>query len=340
MDGAVSCFRVMFAVLVLAVLGSAHVSVAGDIEQARSDTGHAPMVASAGDNLLGDMVTIPAGSFLMGSIGEEQETAADYPQHLVYLPVYQIGRCEVTRGQYRRFIEAGGYQDPQYWSPQGWEWKGSNVVVYAGMYGSVGRTQLPEDARPRNAPERWEAEQEWFGHGHGHPRFMQTDDHPVIGVTYYEAEAYCKWAGGRLPSEAEWEKAARWDEVNQHARIWPWGDTWDPEKCNNPEDHNAAAGGYRVNQSAPVGSYPEGASPYGCLDMVGNAYEWVADYARSYPGHPEPFDHTGKYHFVRGGCWDDGSSTVRCAARVWYLPPSSGGTGPGDSDYIGFRVAR
>ena len=96
----------------------------------------------------------------------------------------------------------------------------------------------------------------------------------------------------------------------------------------------------KVNQSAPVGSYPDGASPYGCMDMVGNAYEWVADWAKSYPGSPEPFDHTKAYHFVKGGCWDDGRIAVRCAFRGWYLPPNSGGTGPGDSDYIGFRVAR
>jgi iron(II)-dependent oxidoreductase len=169
--------------------------------------------------------------------------------------------------------------------------------------------------------------------------FTQTDNHPVIAVTYFEAEAYCKWAGGRLPTEAEWEKAARWDEEQQHPNIWPWGDTWDPEKCNNPEDHNPAGGGYRVNQSAPVGSYPEGASPDGVMDMVGNAYEWVADDVKSYPGNPEPFEHKG-FHFVRGGCWDDGPANVRCAYRGWYLPSGSSGVGPGDSDYIGFRVAR
>jgi len=134
--------------------------------------------------------------------------------------------------------------------------------------------------------------------------------------------------------------AWRWDEKKQHANTWPWGDVWDAEKCNNCDDHNPVAGGYRVNQSAPVGSYPAGASPYGCMDMVGNAYEWVADDAKSYPGNPNPFEHKG-FHFVRGGCWDDGhGSSVRCSYRNWYLPAGSGGVGPGDSDYIGFRVAR
>ena len=289
---------------------------------------------------LGEIVTIPAGSFLMGSsywdgFGGPEES----PQHRVYLPTYQIGKYEVTRGEYRRFIEAGGYDDPNYWSGEGWKWKESDFIVYAGMNGKFRKVVRPNKEEKRSQPEHWEAEQEWIGHGYKHPVFIQTDQHPVVGVTYYEAEAYCKWAGGRLPTEAEWEKAASWDEQKKHANTWPWGDTWEPEYCNNPEDHNSAGGGYKVNQSAPVGSYPQGASPYGCMDMVGNAYEWVAGTAKSYPGNPEPFDHKG-YHFVRGGCWDDGPSSVRCAYRGWYLPPNSGGVGPGDSDYIGFRVAR
>jgi len=289
---------------------------------------------------LGEMVTIPAGDFLMGNNGHEGFAGPEeFPQHAVTLPSYQIGKYEVTRAQYRRFMEAGGYDDPNYWSEAGWKWKESDVIVYAGMHGEFREVVRPNREQKRQQPAHWEAEQEWIGHGHAHPVFTQTDAHPVVGVTYYEAEAYCKWAGGRLPTEAEWEKAARWDAEKRHPNIWPWGDTWEPEYCNNPLDHNPAAGGYRTNQSAPVGSYPDGASPYGCMDMVGNAYEWVADTARSYPGHPQAFEHAG-CHFVRGGCWDDGPFSVRCAYRGWYLPASSGGVGPGDSDYIGFRVAR
>jgi gamma-glutamyl hercynylcysteine S-oxide synthase len=303
----------------------------------------APLKTSAVDarDRLGEMVSIPAGPFLMGNNGHEGFGGSEeFPQHSVNLPAYQIGKYEVTRGEFRMFIQAGGYTNSSYWSAAGWKWKESEVIDYTGMRGAVTHTVRPNREEKRCAPEHWAAEQEWIGHGFGHPRFTQTDRHPVVGVTYYEAEAYCKWAGGRLPTEAEWEKAARWDEKKQHAGTWPWGDTWDPEACNNPEDHHPAGGGYRVNQSAPVGSYRQGASPYGCMDMVGNAYEWVADWAQSYPGNPQPFDHTHSYHWVKGGCWDDGPLSVRCAYRGWYLPPSSSGTGPGDSDYIGFRVAR
>ncbi len=271
----------------------------------------------------------------MGNTGNEKfGVPEEFPQRMVDLPAYQIGKYEVTRGEFRRFMEAGGYNAPRYWSPEGWKWKESDTITHSGMYGDVSSVKRSNPEKPRAEPEHWAAEQEWIG-GDDHPRFIQTDQHPVVGVTYYEAEAYCKWAGGRLPTEAEWEKAARWDEKAQHARIWPWGDQWDPERSNNAEDHR-----FPGNQSAPVGSYPNGASPYGCMDMVGNAYEWVADWARSYPGNPKPFDFTNKYHFVRGGCWDDGPFSVRCAARVWYLPPFSSGTGQGDSDYIGFRIAR
>src|SRR4030043_103251 len=103
------------------------------------------------DDRLGEMVTIPAGrnghhfipagSFLMGNNGKEGfDNPDELPQHWVELPAYQIGKYEVTRGQYRKFIEAGGYKDPQYWSAEGWKWKESDVIVYAGMYGRVART--------------------------------------------------------------------------------------------------------------------------------------------------------------------------------------------------------
>jgi formylglycine-generating enzyme required for sulfatase activity len=281
----------------------------------------------------GEMITIPAGEFIMGNDKGDWDQK---PEHTVYLPAYQIGKYEVTRGEFRKFMEAGGYNNRSYWSDEGWQWKESKYIIYAGMYGSVDSVIQPDKDKKRTEPQYWKAEQEWIGHGYDHPKFIQTDNHPVVGVTYYEAEAYCKWAGGRLPTEEEYEKAARW--TGSHSNIWPWGDTWDAEKDNNPFDHNPAGGGFRVNQSAPVGSYPAGASPYGCMDMTGNAYEWCADWAKSYPGCVKPYDYTGLYHVVKGGCWDD--LQANATYRTWYLPPGSAGVGSGDSDIIGFRMAR
>ena len=106
----------------------------------------------------------------------------------------------MTRGEYRKFIEAGGDENPEYWSPEAWVWKEGDVIVHAGMYDRVKYAPRPDTEVQRNAPDHWEAEQEWIGHTYGHPRFIQTDDHPVIGVTYYEAEAYCNWLGKKICS--------------------------------------------------------------------------------------------------------------------------------------------
>ena len=267
----------------------------------------------------GQMVYIPAGSFLMGTPDSytEYHEHDEHPQHSVYLSGYWIGKYEVTRGEYGQFMNAGGYSNPAYWSTDGWNWKVSS-----------GRTE----------PDFWAAEQDWSD-GYGEP-FTQTDSHPVVGVSYYEAEAFCNWAGGHLPTEAQWEKAARW--TGSHPNVYPWGDTWDVEKYNNWFDHNPAGGGYMRFQTAPVGSYPTGMSPYGLHDMAGNVWEWVRDwygsgyYSQTPPGGwVDPQGPTsGSYRVIRGGGWSY-NYTHRCASRYRYttLPY-------GDWYYGGFRISR
>jgi len=260
-----------------------------------------------------EMIYIPAGSFLMGNNGSEPYSDYDeLPQHSVYLSGYWIGKYEVTRGEYRRFIEAGGYSNPAYWSSAGWSWKVSN-----------NRTQ----------PKYWAAAQDWYG---GQP-FTQTESHPVVAVTYYEAEAFCNWAGGHLPTEAQWEKAARW--TGSYPNVYPWGNVWDAEKCNNIYDTNPAGGGYERYQTAPVGSYPSGASPYGLQDMAGNVWEWCRDwYSSSYysvsPSTDPQGPSSGSYRVLRGGSWDDDGDNNRCANRNNYDDPND------DWNIIGFRIAR
>ncbi len=262
-----------------------------------------------------EMLYVPAGSFLMGNSGvgddlywaQAGSCGPEEPQHWVSLPGYWMGKFEVTREQYQRFIDAGGYSNDAYWSQKGRE-----------------RRDLLGLAMPLN----WNPPWDW-----GTGPFTQTPDHPAVGLSFYEAEAFCNWAGLRLPTEAEWEKAARWS--GGHPNVYPWGDTWNREYCNNFFDHDAAGGGYQVNETAQVGSYPSGASPYGCEDMAGNAEEWVYDWRKSYPGSAAPFDDSDVYRVLRGGSWSPWTETYtwRCAVRDYDVP---------DKQHLryGFRVAR
>ncbi|MBI4727531.1 SUMF1/EgtB/PvdO family nonheme iron enzyme [candidate division TA06 bacterium] len=239
-----------------------------------------------------EWITIPAGNFTMGSLpGDPYAKTDEQPQHTVYLDAYQISKYEVTNSQYKAFMDDGGYNNSIYWTADGWNWRTSNAST----------------------------EPVWWSSG-SYNSGTAFPSHPVVGVSWYEAYAFCNWAGGHLPTEAQWEKAARGTNSSNY---WPWGSTWDASKCNSGENVTPDTFTY----SSPVGFFSTGQSPYGVYDMAGNVWEWVNDWhysayysdpgANTNPTGPT----TGTYRVVRGGgSWFHGAEWCRVAARGYNTP--------------------
>ena len=261
-------------------------------------------------------VRIEAGPFIMGSKkgkGQDEDPLAyegEAPRHEVTLPAYKIGKYPVTVAQYRRFVDAGGY-DPKkhkdYWQGGGLKW-------------------LEESGR--TAPAYWD-DPTWA-----------VENHPVIGVTWYEAVAYCAWLTAvgkemtprrgpfRLPDEAMWEKAARWTD----GRRWPWGNEWDATKLNAEST---------IGRTSAVGIFPAGKSPCDVYDCAGNVWEWCSgpgyneDEAK-YPLPSRSYEEDLKLavgtRALRGGSWYSYDQLTRAAFRYSIIPVTW-------NNIVGFRVA-
>lgn len=264
------------------------------------------------------MVLVPGGEFKMG--GYVEGVYDTMPVHTVYLDDFWIDQTEVTNEMFGRFVESTGYVT------------------------DAERTGSSNDFRTTNLEIIWE---KVGGLSWDHPdgptsSISGIEDHPVVHISWNDANAYCTWVERRLPTEAEWEKAASWNDVTGQKYTYPWGDDFDETRLNFCDKNCGYAFADTalndgVAKTSPVGNFPQGASPYGVLDMAGNVLEWVADwyspdsYAHSPTANPLGPD-WGQTRVVRGGAWATNSYYVS-SPRRWAWDPSF------QQRALGFRCA-
>ncbi|HYW12134.1 MAG TPA: ergothioneine biosynthesis protein EgtB [Longimicrobium sp.] len=257
------------------------------------------------------MVRFPGGTV---DIGTDDRTAAydnERPRHAVELQPFRIGAWAVTNGEYARFIADGGYDARPLWSDAGWKHRQEAGLV---------------------APQYWEQRDgQWW------TRSMDTEmpvdpDRPVCHVCWYEAEAYCNWAGVRLPTEHEWEAAASWDPATGTRRAYPWGD-----EAPGPLDANLDQLAFGT---APTGAYRRNLSPIGAYGMIGDVWEWTASDFAQWPGYQTfPYPEYSElffgpdYKVLKGGSWATRPGAIRSTFRNWDYPIRR-------QIFSGFRVAR
>ncbi|WP_207390535.1 ergothioneine biosynthesis protein EgtB [Rhodococcus sp. ABRD24] len=255
---------------------------------------------------------IPGGEFVMGTSNDPWALDNERPAHRVYVADFAIDTVPVSNADYARFIEDGGYRRRELWSERGWRHR-----LESGL----------------SAPQFWTGDGggAWWRHRFGILEPVPPDE-PVMHVCWFEAQAYANWAGKRLPSEAEWEKAARWNPASGRSRRFPWGD--------DEPDFRRANLGQRHLAPAPVGAYPAGESPLGVRQLIGDVWEWTASTFTGYPGfsafpyreYSEVF-FGGDYRVLRGGSFGTDPVACRGTFRNWDHPIRR-------QIFAGFRCAR
>jgi iron(II)-dependent oxidoreductase len=271
----------------------------------------APPAAPADAAALPAEVLVAAGPFTMGTSTDPWALDNERPAHTVELPAYWLDTAPVTNAAYQEFIADGGYTDPRWWTPAG-----RHHREQAGL----------------TAPLFWQRDGDtWLRRRFGRTEPVPGDE-PVVHVCWYEADAYARWAGRRLPTEAEWEKAARLDPATGRSRRYPWGDD-DPTA-----DH--ANLGQRHLQPAPAGSYPRGSAPNGARQLIGDVWEWTGSDFEPYPGFTAfPYKEYSEvffgpdYKVLRGGSFAVDPVACRGTFRNWDYPIRR-------QIFSGFRTAR
>lgn len=239
-------------------------------------------------------VTIPACEYTLGALPDNGFCFDNEKWgHIVQIDEFQIARAPVTNAQYLEFVESYGYNNPEYWSEEGWQWRQEHQLehpVYWRMIENNWQYRLFDDWRPL------------------------PPHQPVIHISWHEAQAWCKWAGRRLPTEAEWELAASGPDK----QIFPWGDTPPDVTTANMDGHTLGC--------IDVAALPDSDSPYGCRQMLGNLWEWTDSTFKPYPGFtPDMYEDYSQPLFnitkvLRGGAWTTRSRMIRNTWRNYYGP--------------------
>jgi iron(II)-dependent oxidoreductase len=257
-----------------------------------------------------EMIEIAGGECTIGAPGYGFAYDNERPRHRTDVRGYLIGQTPITNATYLTFVEGGGYERREWWSDEGWAWKEQYDITRPGCWTA-------------------DLDAEWrLG------RLEELDPHrPVVHVSWFEADAFARAHGARLPTEFEWEKAATWDQKRGEALAFPWG-------------RDAPKGGVHANVdqlslgTATAGAYGAGASPSGCLGMIGDTWEWTSSHFAGYPEFtPFPYKEYSEvffgtdYRVLRGGSWATRARVITPTFRNWDYPQRR-------QIFSGFRIAR
>jgi iron(II)-dependent oxidoreductase len=250
------------------------------------------------EGAFGGMVRVDGCQVPVGTNDRSAAYDNERPQHLATVRPYRIDRVPVSNADYMEFIEAGGYSRREFWSQAGWRW-----LLDSGV----------------SAPKYWFRQNgEWWTRVMDATQLV-AGNKPVCHVCYYEAEAYARWVGKRLPTEMEWETAATWDPTTKTKSRFPWG--------NAPPKPDQANLDQLAFDTAPLGAFQDNISPLGCYGMIGDVWEWTSSDFRGYPGfrafpYPEYSEEFfgSEYKILRGGSWATRPGAIRGTFRNWDYP--------------------
>jgi ergothioneine biosynthesis protein EgtB len=263
------------------------------------------------------MVEIPGGIYELGFNGKGFCYDNELPEHKVYLQPYKMDVTPVTNADFIEFIEDGGYHDYEYWLSDGWDLIRENALEAPLYWVAVKKREYNGSSSNNYDDNSGTNSTKWLKKDFRGIHEINRDE-PVVNVSYYEADAYARWAGKRLPTEAEWEKAASWNDDLQRKTLYPWGD-------RRPQPKYANLLESCIWGPSTVGSYAEGRSYYGCCQMIGDVWEWTSSEYVLYPGFKPKFsEYTDKWavnqKVLRGGCFATPSTQIRNSYRNYFKP--------------------